>query len=102
MNFNLHGLDIYLWTPTTPDLPKEFRTMKLTLISNRGTRIYPPPAPEIDLLDYPRCRFESDTVVSNEDIDALVLHITELGWTWVKCQKLFRNDEGENLYSQPY
>ena len=98
----LHGLDIYLWSDTTPDVPKEHGKFKLIFISNRGTKIYPPPAPDIKLLDWPRCRYESESEVSNEEIDALVNKITELGFTWSKCQKLYWDAEGNRLYSQPY
>lgn len=97
----LHGVDVYIWTPQTPDLPKEFGKLKLILISNRGTKVWPPPAPEIELLDWPRCRFASDEVVTNEEVEALLNHLTAAGWTWTKAQKLFRQD-GVNLYSEPY
>lgn len=97
----LHGVDIYIWSDTTPEIPKEFGSLILTLISNRGTRIYPGPVPDIHLLDWPRCRYESDTVVTDADIEAVVNAITAAGFRWTKCQKLFRID-GVNQYSQPY
>ncbi|MBV6457771.1 MAG: Isocitrate dehydrogenase [NADP] [Fimbriimonadaceae bacterium] len=97
----LHGVDVYIWSDTTPDVPKNHGGFELKLISNRGTRIYPGPAPEMDLLDWPRCRFVSETEVTDADIDALVNHLTGLGFRWTKCQKLFRED-GNNLYSEAY
>lgn len=97
----LHGVDVFIWSAETPDLFKEHGPMKLELISNRGTKIYPGPAPDIKLLDWPRCRFTSDDVVSNQQIEALLNDLTAAGFTWTKCQKLFR-DNGTNLYSQPY
>lgn len=97
----LHGVDVYIWIDTTPELPKTFGKMTLTLISNRGTRVYPPPAPDIALLNWPRCRYESDTELTDAEIQELVNEITKLGFRWTKCQKLFRED-GNNLYSQPY
>lgn len=98
---DLHGVDIYIWTPETPALPESVGKFRLELISNRGTRIWPPPAPDIDLLDWPRCRFLSDEVVTDAEVDALVAHLTGQGWTWTKCQKLYRKD-GVNQFSQPY
>lgn len=98
---DLHGVDVYLRTPETPDLPKEHGKFTLTLISNRGTRVYPPPAPEMHLIDWPRCRYVSEQVVENTDIDQLVSYLSSLGWQWTKCQKLFRKD-GVNLYSEAY
>lgn len=97
----LHGVDVFVQCPQTPDLPTEFGAFKLILISNRGTRVYPPPAPETDLLDWPQCRFLSENEVSDADVDALVAHLTSLGYRWTKCQKLFLKD-GVNQFSQPY
>lgn len=97
----LHGVDVFIWTPTTPELPKEVGKFTLQLISNRGTKIYPGPAPDIDLLDWPRCRFVSDSEVTDTEVDALVQQITGLGYKWTKLQKLFRKD-GVNQYSEPY
>lgn len=98
---NLHGVDVYIWTPSTPDLPKEFGPFFLKLISNRGTRVYPPPAPDMDLMDWPRCRFFSESEVTDKDVNDLLVHLTDLGWRWTKTQKLFRKD-GVNQFSEPY
>jgi len=97
----LNGVDVYIWSPTTPELPKQHGKLTLTLISNRGTRIYPGPAPEIDLLDWPRCRYVSDEEVTDAEIHDLLGVITNLGYRWTKCQKLLRQD-GVNQYSEPY
>ncbi len=97
----LHGVDVYLWSETTSDIPHQIGKFELTMISDRGTRIYPPPAPEIELGDWPRCRFLSDAVVSNDEIDALVHDLTAKGWNWTKCQKLFKKD-GVNQFSEAY
>jgi predicted secreted protein len=97
----LHGVDVYIRTPETPELPKEIGKFRLILISNRGTKVYPPPAPEMHLLDWPRCRFLSDEQVSDQEVDELVAHLSGLGWQWTKCQKLFKID-GVDAFSQPY
>lgn len=98
---NLHGVDVYIWNETTPDIPKSYGPFTLALISNRGTKVYPGPVPDMDLLDWPRCRYLSDTEVTDAQIDELVLHLSSLGWRWTKCQKLFRKD-GVDQFSQPY
>lgn len=98
---NLHGVDIYIWSPEMPDVPKEFGNFKLTMITDRGTRVWPPPAPDIAPSDWPRCRYESDSEASDSDVDALVNKISDLGYVWTKCQKLYRKD-GNNLYSAAY
>ncbi|MBS1717826.1 MAG: isocitrate dehydrogenase [Armatimonadetes bacterium] len=97
----LHGVDIYLWTPTIPELPKTFGPFTLTFISNRGTRVTTPPSPRVEVLDWPQCRFLSDAEVTDKDVDALMNHLTGLGWRWTMCQKLFRK-EGADQFSQPY
>ena len=98
---NLHGMDIYLWHDGIPELPKQIGTFSLTFISSRGTRVYPPPAPDIQLSDWPQCRYLSETEVSDKQIDDLVVQLTAAGWRWTKCQKLFKKN-GENLFSEPY
>src|SRR5579864_8426354 len=97
----LHGVDVFIWSPQTPELPKQYGPFELKLISNRGTRIYPPPAPAMKLLDWPQCRFLSEGEVTDKQIDDLVNHITGMGYKWTKCQKLFRK-EGVDQFSQPY
>lgn len=98
---NLHGVDIYIWTPETPDLPKEVGTFKLTFISSRGTRIWPPPAPDMEPIDWPQCRFLSDSEVTDKDVDDLIVHLSSLGHRWTMCHKLFKKD-GVNQFSEPY
>jgi len=97
----LHGVDVFIRTPEIPDLPKEHGPFTLTLISNRGSRVYPPPAPAMDLSDWQQCRYLSDESVSDTQVDELVHHLSGLGWQWTKCQKLFKID-GDNTFSQPY
>ena len=97
----LHGVDVYLWTEKTDSIPLQVGKFELTMISDRGTRIYPPPAPEIELGDWPRCRFLSEEPATDEEIDALVRDLTAQGWQWTKLQKLFKKD-GINQFSEAY
>lgn len=97
----LHGVDVFLRTPELPDLPKTIGAFALTFISNRGSRIYPGPTPEMELSDWQQCRYLSDDEVTDAQIDELVGHLSGLGWQWTKCQKLFKID-GDNAFSQPY
>ena len=98
---NLHGVDIYLWSSTLPDLPKEHGPFSLKLISSRGTKVYPGPTPDMEMDDWPRCRFLSDAEVTDKQVDDLVTHLTGLGFVWTKTQKLYRKD-GVDQFSQPY
>lgn len=97
----LHGVDIYIWHDTLPDVPKKFQEFELKLISNRGTRVFPPPAPDIEMADWHRCRYLSEQEVSSEKIDTLITYLTEQGFVWTKCQKLYIKDNVE-LFSQAY
>jgi hypothetical protein len=98
---DLHGVDVYLWTTKTPDLPMEIGKLKLDMISNRGTKVFPSDNPSTDSFDWPQCRYLSENPVSDNDVDALIAHLTSLGWRWTKTQKLYRKD-GVDLFSQPY
>jgi Hypothetical protein TT1725 len=98
---NLHGVDIYLWHQGIPEIPKNIGAFNLTFISSRGTRVYPPPAPDVELSDWPQCRFLCESEVTYEQVDDLINTITALGFKWTMCEKLFKKD-GENQFSEPY
>jgi hypothetical protein len=97
----LHGADVYLRAPETPTLPDKLGPFALIFISDRGTRVYPPPAPDIEPSDWPRARYFSEEEVTPAQLDALASQITDLGFEWTMLQKLFRID-GNNAFSQPY
>lgn len=97
----LAGVDIYVWATEVDNVPKNQGKFTLKLISNRGTKIYPPPAPEIKLIDWFRCRYLSEQSLVDADIDSLCKEITSAGFIWNKAQKLYQID-GVNAYSEPY
>lgn len=98
---NLHGVDVYVQAKELPDVPREFGDMKLLFMSNRGTRVWPGPQPDLRLMDLFRCRYESEKEISPDQVDALLSELTKLNFVWPKSQKLFWKD-GERMYSQPY
>lgn len=100
-DLELCGVDVFLWSAETPLLPTEVGPFRLELISNRGTRVFPPPTPEINLCDWPRARYLARAPINDRDIDRLLAELTEAGWNWTKSQKLYRKD-GIDLFSQPY
>ena len=97
----LCGVDIYVWSEEVPTLPKQYENFTLNLVADRGTKVYPPPAPEVALSEWHQCRYISKQTVSNQDIDALVRLLSDQGLTWTKCQKLYK-DGDINLFSEPY
>lgn len=99
--FQLVGVDVYLRAEGVPDIPREHGPFKLSFISNRGTKVWPVKPEGLSMIDWPRCRYEAESEVTDSDIEGLVAAITQHGFHWTKCQKLYRKD-GENQYSQPY
>ncbi len=99
--FQLVGVDVYLRSEGVPEVPREHGPFKLIFISNRGTRVWPNKIEGFSMIDWPRCRYEADGEISDNDVEGLVSALTHGGFTWTKCQKLYRKD-GENQYSQPY
>lgn len=97
----LHGLDIYLWTESMPELPKQIGKFALTFISSRGTRIYPPPAPDVEPCDWPQCRYLSEHPATDAEVEQLISDLSTQGHRWTMCQKLYKKD-GVNLFSEPY
>src|SRR5437868_1925388 len=97
---DLHGCDVYLWNDSTPKPPESLGKFKLTFISSRGTRIWPPPAPEVEPADWYQCRYLSDGQASDAEIDQLTQTITGQGLRWTKLQKLYKRD-GVNQFSEP-
>lgn len=98
---NLHGLDIFLWHDGIPAIPDRIGKFKLTFISSRGTRVYPPPAPDVELSDWPQCRYLSDSEVTDAEVGAVIDELSAKGWRWTMCQKLYKQD-GTSLFSEPY
>lgn len=96
----LIGVDVYIWSEKIPELPKKVGSLSLQMISNNGTRLYPPPAPEIDVTDWFQCRYLSNSEIANRDINEL-LDTLNPKFTWTKLQKLFQ-ENGINAFSQPY
>ncbi|MCX7799061.1 MAG: hypothetical protein N2109_01820 [Fimbriimonadales bacterium] len=97
----LCGVDVFVWSAKTPELPTEVGPFRLELISNRGTRVFPPPTPDIDLCDWPRARYLANEAIADQDVDWLLARLTQAGWIWTKSQKLYRKD-GADLFSHPY
>lgn len=97
----LHGADVFIRIPNLPELPNEIGPFSLLFISDRGTRVTKESAVGLELSDWPRARYFSETEASQEQVDELVNAITSLGFEWTKIQKLFKID-GANAFSQPY
>ena len=96
----LIGVDVYIWSQTIPELPKKIGLFTLEMISNSGTKLYPPPTPEIDVTDWFQCRYIAFLEITHCNIDELLSFLSS-DFTWTKAQKLYEHN-GANAFSQPY
>ena len=96
----LIGVDVYIWSETIPELPKKISQFTLQMISNSGTKVYPPPTPKIDVTDWFQCRYIASSEITHDDVDQLLSSLSS-NFTWTKAQKLYENN-GINAFSEPY
>jgi isocitrate dehydrogenase len=75
--------------------------LKLSLISNRGVKVWPQGNAETLLSDHWSCRFTSDTdggAITHAQIVALLARIAEAGFDFIKTENLC-NFDGQRAYS---
>ncbi|HTI13207.1 MAG TPA: NADP-dependent isocitrate dehydrogenase [Dictyobacter sp.] len=101
----LVGVDVFLdWkTGTANELGEELQKandggLHLTLITNRGARVWPHGLPETFTTDHWRCRFQSNESITHAQITALLNRIAELGLDFIKTENLY-NFDGEPAFS---
>ena len=97
----LVGVDVFLdWQGNPEALGKTLENVagpefSLTMITNRGTKVYPGGMPETFCVDHWRCRFQSSgtaKTVSDEDVLALLTRLVRSGYPPVKTEGLFTFD----------
>ena len=97
----LVGIDVFLdWQGNPEVLGKSLETVagpefSLTMITNRGTKVYPGGMPETFCVDHWRCRFQSprsEETVSDEDILKLLTRLVRSEYPPVKTEGLFTFD----------
>lgn len=98
----LHGVDIYVKSSAVPDVPAEIGSLKKVFISDRGTRVQSAATHDTSRTEIYCVRYESESVVSDADVNALISEFGTKGIAWPKVQKLFRHENGDKAYSQPY
>lgn len=103
----LIGCDVFIYDTGSalPDVPKEAGMLRLELISNRGTKIYPTTAARLDYMaDEWRCRYtsEGDKPVQQTDVNALLSSLTGAGRVWTRVQTLWAQPDGSRAFSAPY
>ena len=99
------GVDVFLqWTDGSPDQlaarlkPAGTAKLPLTMITNRGVKVWPQGFPETFCTDHWRCRFEDGAVISHADILDLLQRVSALGFDFIKTENLCTFD-GKAGYS---
>lgn len=72
--------------------------LKLSMISNRGTKVYPDGMPEIFCVDHWRCRFKGSGDIKHSQIVELLAKIEKAGFDFIKTENLYTFD-GEPGFS---
>jgi NAD-dependent isocitrate dehydrogenase len=101
-----HGVDIFVENPAgIPKMPEQVGKLKLKMISNRGTKVYPGPQPNIWLVDHHRCRYVAVDEkgkyinIGDDEIFNLIREVSAYGIKWMHIEKLQLFD-GELGYSK--
>ncbi len=84
------GFDIFVQHDGIPAMHPTVGPFKLTMISNRGTKVFPGKAPDILLIDVHRCRYEvaaAGATVTDLDVSDAIREL-EGAFTWVHIEKL--------------
>ena len=89
------GVDVFLqWTGGSPDSLAELLRMTstealtLSLITNRGVKVWPLGFPETFCTDHWRCRFQSDSPITHAHILELLGRIQAAGFDFIKTENL--------------
>ncbi|HSR68898.1 MAG TPA: isocitrate/isopropylmalate family dehydrogenase [Acidobacteriota bacterium] len=91
------GADVFTHGDGIDKLPKKVGPLQLNMVSNRGTKMYPGPQPDIFMVDWYRCRYLAEREVSDEEIHDLLKKVAE-GYPWVHVEKLHLCD-GDPMFS---
>ncbi|MDX2181910.1 MAG: NADP-dependent isocitrate dehydrogenase [Bryobacteraceae bacterium] len=99
------GMDIFVvWTDSPDALATKLKAsegdgLSLTMISNRGTKVWPDGFPETICTDVFRCRFQNaNSAVSEANVVAQLGRIGQHGFDIVKFESLY-NFDGQAGYS---
>lgn len=93
------GCDVFVHHDGLPVMPESIGPFTLRLLSNRGTKVWPGPTPDILLVDHFRCRYVAKTPVARQQILEVLSHLTEQGVQWLHVELLW-NDAGVAKYSK--
>lgn len=83
--WELRGLDLFVRHDGLPAMPEVVGPLRLRLISNRGTKVWPGPAPTIRLVDWHRCRYLAEGPITGADVLSFLAALDpEIAWMHVE------------------
>jgi isocitrate dehydrogenase len=97
-NRELVGVDVYLYSHDATDILREkLQTLhspplKLTMITNRGVKVWPNGILESQCVDLWRCRFEAGGTVKYQRIAALLHQLADAGCDITQTESLYTYD----------
>jgi NAD-dependent isocitrate dehydrogenase len=97
--WELMGADVFVQCDALPELPKRVGPFELKVVSNRGTKVYPGPVPDILLVDCHRCRYVSEGPVTDIELLGLLEELSK-GHTWMHVEKLRVTADGKPCYGK--
>ncbi len=99
-DWTLHGADVFVeHKDGLPDMPQSVGPFTLRMLSNRGTKVWPGPTPDILLVDHYRCRYIANGPVTRQDVVALLYEVTAQGKVWCHVE-LLNEASGQARYSK--
>lgn len=98
--WSIAGLDLFFrHSGGIPELPESLGKFRLAMISNRGTKVFPGPKPDILLVDCYAARWIADTPVTHDDISSFITEFPAEEFPWAHLEVLHR--EGDTaMYSK--
>ncbi len=94
----LVGVDVFLYAHDAVDTLRQkleavnSPPLKLTMITNRGVKVWPGGIPETFCVDHWRCRFKADGALTSQQIAALLHQMADAGFDVIKTENLYTFD----------
>ncbi len=90
----LVGVDVYMYDPVLAEdffrkILRNSHSLKLSMVSNRGVRIWPEGHPETSCSEQWRCRFASEKKITQDDVITLLRTLTNEGFDIIKTENLY-------------
>lgn len=95
----LIGVDVFLNARDTDAekiaekiIANKYAGMSLTMITNRGTKVWPNGFPETFCTDHWRCRFKADEAIAFDNVLETLATVDKLGFNIIKSENLYLFD----------